>query len=140
VEPDAPLDEEDWAPGLELDGERDDGHHRGQHDQAGDGHQEADRPGERRLPARGLELVREDHAARRHELEGELAGQALVGLDRVLDPDAARARLDEAAERQPPPPARAPPPHPLPPPPPAPPLPLTPPPPPTHPPPPPHPP
>ena len=108
VEPCTLLDEEDRTAGVQLDRERDHGHHGGQHDQAGDGDEEAERPGERGLEARRRVLVREDDAARRHQLEGELAGQAFVRLDGVLDPDAARPRLDEMAERHPPAPVREP--------------------------------
>ena len=47
-----------------------------------------------------MEVGREDDAAGRERLEGELPGQALVGVGSVLDQDSARPRLKERIERQ----------------------------------------
>src|SRR2546422_1258027 len=55
------------------------------------------------LETRRPEVAGEDDAARREGFEGELPGQALVGLGDVLDHDPARQRLDEPAEGQAPP-------------------------------------
>ena len=108
VEPGALLDEEHRAARVELDRERDHQHHGRQHDQAGDRHEQTERPLEHGLHARRRELGREDEATRRHELEGELAGQALVRLHDVLDLDTARAGLDQTGERHAPTPVREP--------------------------------
>ena len=43
----------------------------------------------------------EDQHARPERLDGHLAGQALVELERVLDDDAAHARFEQRLQRQP---------------------------------------
>ena len=99
-QPHALLDEEHGTAGVELDQQHDQDEDGRQHDQAHDGHEEAEGPRERQVRTRYLEVGGEDDTARRHRLQRELPGQALVGRRGVLDHDAARPRLEERVDRQ----------------------------------------
>src|SRR5439155_4623136 len=103
VHPYALVDKEHGAAGVELDQERDQTEDGRQDDQTRHRHDQAQRSREHDLETRLLEIAREDDAAGRERLEGDLPGQALVGLDNVLDQDSPCPRLEEGVERQSPP-------------------------------------
>ncbi len=97
---DALLKEEDGTSGIELDGERDDGEQRQADEQPERPQPQAELPREGQAHARGLEVVGEHDAPGRERFEGELAGQALVGLDGAFDKDPARSGFEQEADRQ----------------------------------------
>ena len=100
------LDEEHGAARVELDGDRDQGEQRQAAHQGQRAQEQAEVPGERELQAGRLEVAGVHDAASRERLEGELAGQPLVRLDRALDVNSSRARLEQQTERQPQPAAQ----------------------------------
>src|SRR5439155_17656724 len=84
-QPHALLDEEHGAPRVQLDQEPDQAEDGSQDDQSDRRPKEAESPRECELKARRMEVRGKDDAAWRERLEGELSGQALIGVGGVLD-------------------------------------------------------
>ena len=95
------MDEQDRTARVQPDQQGDQGHERGEEDQAGDRGHQADPARHGLVEAGAAEVPGEGQGARRHRLDGDLAGEALQDLDAVQDGDPPHAGLEQAVDRQP---------------------------------------
>ena len=98
---DAIVDEEDRTRRVELDENRDRRQERQQQNHRGHRDEQAQHVAERQIEMRLAKIARRDERARRQRFDRDLAGEAFVELDAVLDDDAVDARGEQVGHRQP---------------------------------------